>query len=304
MAIDELLFLDRSFVEGKGKILRRNVVHGGNVATALVAITTLGGSARWLGYLSPGESAHDLARHGVDLDHATPAKTGPIRSTIMIAPGGDRFIAFDDDVPLGMPEQGANLQTLLGGVDALLVDAYAAAHGLPLVRAAAAAGIAVVADIERLDFPHAEELFDIAAHLVIPLEVGQKVTGLTDELAICQGLWNKHRTAVVVTDGSRGAWHLTADGAAHTAAFTVEAVDTSGCGDVFHGAYALSVAGGSSIAHAVLTASAAAAVCATAAGGRGHLPTPADVAALIDAAALLATDLQLNTHARNPHTNP
>ena len=60
-------------------------------------------------------------------------------------------------------------------------------------------------------------------------------------------------------------------------AFKVSAVDTTGCGDVFHGAYAAAIVRDEINATAVIQASAAAAIKATKPGGRAGIP---DLAAL------------------------
>jgi sugar/nucleoside kinase (ribokinase family) len=85
---------------------------------------------------------------------------------------------------------------------------------------------------------------------------------------------------VVVTCGSDGCWYLSGEAALrplHQAAFAVEAVDTTGCGDVFHGAYAAALVDGLDVPAAVRFASAAAALKATARG----IPSRAEVEALL-----------------------
>jgi len=50
---------------------------------------------------------------------------------------------------------------------------------------------------------------------------------------------------VVATAGADGAWYGEDEGdVRHQPAFAVEVVDTTGCGDVFHGAYASALARG------------------------------------------------------------
>jgi sulfofructose kinase len=63
----------------------------------------------------------------------------------------------------------------------------------------------------------------------------------------------------------------------------VEAVETTGCGDVFHGAYATALAAGPDIAVCLRFASAAAAVFATRPGGWRNLPTGGEVDLLLSA---------------------
>ena len=54
--------------------------------------------------------------------------------------------------------------------------------------------------------------------------------------------------ACAVTCGAAGSWWLTNDGPLHVPAPEIDAVDTLGAGDVFHGAYALAIAEGRGIA--------------------------------------------------------
>ena len=89
---------------------------------------------------------------------------------------------------------------------------------------------------------------------------------------------------VVVTSGAKGCWFTGAEAQATTLyqpAFPVEAVDTTGCGDVFHGAYASALARGLGIRERVRLAAAAAALKATRPGGQAGCPTLAEVEAFM-----------------------
>jgi sulfofructose kinase len=55
-------------------------------------------------------------------------------------------------------------------------------------------------------------------------------------------------------------------------AYAVRAVDTTGAGDVFHGAYALAIAGGCGVPDALRLASATAALKCRQRGGRDGIP--------------------------------
>ena len=68
----------------------------------------------------------------------------------------------------------------------------------------------------------------------------------------------------------------------HRPALKVDVVDTTGCGDVFHGAYAAELARGSSIEHALAIANVAAGLKATRPGGRQGIPNRADVEARLN----------------------
>ena len=63
----------------------------------------------------------------------------------------------------------------------------------------------------------------------------------------------------------------------HQPALTVETVDTTGCGDVFHGAFAAALVEGQSVPEAVRFATVAAGLKATGRGGQAGIPNRAAV---------------------------
>lgn len=272
-AVDELVFVDGSIGDGKGRVLRRERRFGGNIATALAAAAREGVGCAFLGHLPDDTVAPDLLAHlrdeGVDLSLArTSAGTRPIRSTILVGTDGDRFIAFDDDTAVGLPDD-LDLD-LVREARVLLLDAYNPAEGLRAAAAARAAGVAVVADLENVDAPRLEELAALADHLVVPQGLAVALTGAGTPAEAVDLLWRADRAAVVVTGGAEGCWYRSSEQPAevrHQPAPRVAVVDTTGCGDVFHGVYAAALAQGAPVERCVSAATAAAAECATHPGG-------------------------------------
>jgi sugar/nucleoside kinase (ribokinase family) len=111
----------------------------------------------------------------------------------------------------------------------------------------------------------------------------RRLTGEREPAAIVGALWNDRRATVVVTNGADGVWFRDAASAdyQHQPSFAVPVIDTTGCGDVFHGAYAVALARGLGAVERVRLAAAAGAICATGRGGRGRLPTERDIAKLL-----------------------
>lgn len=285
LSVDDILFVDAPFASGKGRIIGRARTFGGNVATGLVAVARLGGAASFIGWLddAPSDPAvQDLQSNGVRIDDA-PRAPGckPIRSTITVAPDGERFIAFDDDVRIGtrpdLPDD------ILGAAGALLIDSYATTS-LDIVRRARGLGIPVIADIEASRGPDTDALLALPDHLVLPLSFAREWTGKGAPADALAALWTNARAAVVLTDGERGAWLMEADGRPrHLPAHRVAAVDTTGAGDCFHGAYALALVEDRPVPDCVRFASAAAALSVGGRGGREALPDAAAVTALLSA---------------------
>lgn len=276
ITVDDILYVDRPLSAGKGRVTDRLTDHGGNVATALVAVARLGGRAGFIGWLSdrPEEdaSARELEREGVDISGAPRrADAKPIRSVITVAPDGERFIAFDDAVPHGTSASLAD--AVLAGAGVLLIDGYGTdAHDV--VARARGLGLAVVADIEWTVGAGTDRLIGLADHLVLPLDFARSYVGQGEAVAILAGLWSEDRAAVVLTDGARGAYLRQAGDVVpwHIPAHPVRAVDTTGAGDAFHGAYAFALTQGKRPLDCALYATAAAAISVTGQGGRRALP--------------------------------
>lgn len=276
LAIDDIIYVDRVLASGKGKVTKRATDHGGNVATALVAIARLGGRAAFIGWLNDQPSndvgGRQLERDGVDTSLAPRAAGSmPIRSVITVDPDGDRFIAYDDDVlhgtSLALPDD------VLTQAPVLLIDGYSI-HSEAVVERARDLGLSIVADIEWSVGAATDRILGLADHLVLPLAFGQAYTREAGPSAILDKLWSAERSAVVLTDGDHGChvrqrhdeikWHFPA--------YPVRAVDTTGAGDCFHGAYCLALAQGRAPLDCVAYATAAAAIAVTARGGRMGLP--------------------------------
>lgn len=277
IAIDDIIYVDRPLSAGKGRVTGRVTDHGGNVATALVAVVRLGGQAGFIGWLSDrpdveDPSARELERQGVDISSAPRrADARAIRSIITVGSDGERFIAYDDDVPLGTSDTLADDALATGRV--LLIDGYAT-RATEVVGRARALGLAVVADIEWTVGPDTDRLMALADHLVLPIAFARAYTGESAAASILRGLWSDDRAAVVLTDGGRGSYVRQSgdDVLWHIPACHVRAIDTTGAGDCFHGAYSFALTQCKPPVDAALYATVAAAISVTGHGGRRALP--------------------------------
>ena len=276
IAIDDIVYVDRPLSAGKGRMINRITDHGGNAATALVAVAKLGGRAGFIGWLSDQPSndlaGRELERHGVDISFAPRRPDArPIRAIITVGSDGERFIAYDDAVPHGTSDTIAD--ATLEQAKVLLVDGYAT-HAHSVVARARRLGLVVVADIEWTIGPATDALIGLCDHLVLPYGFAQSHTGKSNAAEILRELWSDERSAVVLTDGDRGAYVLQKGDPVtwHIPAYKVQAVDTTGAGDCFHGAYALGLTEAKPPLACALYATAAAAISVTGQGGRGALP--------------------------------
>jgi sulfofructose kinase len=285
VAVDDLVFVD-GFPppDAKTVVARRERHCGGLTATALVAAARLGAACRYAGVLGTDGlsdfAIEVMAREGIDLGHLRREATAkPLYSTIIIDPGRHTRNVFVDlsDVVGAAPDWPP--PEVIQACRVLFVDSIGPAGMLRAARLARAAGIPVVGDIEDTG-PQPTQLIAEVDHLILSWEFARQFTSAeTPELA-ARALWNERRQVVVITDGEQGCWTLAAEAleqVTHQPAFRVAVVDTTGCGDVFHGAYAAGLVRGLAVGERVRLAAAAAALKATRPGGQAGAPTRAEV---------------------------
>lgn len=121
--------------------------------------------------------------------------------------------------------------------------------------------------------------------LIVARDFAERLSNSGDREKQMAALGQWDAEIVGITDGEKGSWFLPRGGREfHQPAFAVSpVVDTTGCGDVFHGAFLASLSQGGSWRECAAFASAAAACNVSAPGGRGNLPTVEKVTEMIKA---------------------
>jgi len=103
------------------------------------------------------------------------------------------------------------------------------------------------------------------------------LTGESDLWAAAAAALALGPAVVVQTEGADGSYTVTREERFHTPAFDVQVVDTTGAGDVFHGAYIFGLLQEWDLRRTASFASAAAALNCTRFGGRAGAPTLEEV---------------------------
>lgn len=278
-AVDDLVYVDRfPHPDEKLAIRAKQRQGGGQTATALVAASRHGARTAYCGRLSDDDlscfTVQALEREGVDCFPVirTPG-CRPFHAIVIVdASTGSRTILYDSE-GVREPEIKDIRPQWIASSRLVFIDQNFPHSGLQAARLAHELNIPVIADLEKTDFPDLELLLAHIDHLIVSSEFARQVTGMDDPEAMVRGLAAPQRAACVVTRGSEGCWFTERDGpVCHFPAFSVQAVDTTGCGDVFHGAYAAAIIRGETIPRAIELASATAAIKATRPGGRAGIP--------------------------------
>ncbi|MEM9283911.1 MAG: PfkB family carbohydrate kinase [Verrucomicrobiota bacterium] len=128
------------------------------------------------------------------------------------------------------------------------------------------------------------ELFPHVDVLIVAGEFAEQCSGSKEVEEQLHHLSQWGAAIVGITLGDAGSWFRPRDGGIfHQPAISIErVVDTTGCGDVFHGAFLFAMTRGREWRECARVASAAAACNAGTLGGRGHLPTWSEVEVLLE----------------------
>ena len=290
VAVDDLLYV-ASYppADSKTPVQRRERHCGGLTATALVAAARMGAQCSYAGVLGQDELSHfvleRMKAEGIDVAHAARRPdVQPIHSIVIVEEGrGTRTIFYDLHGVAG-PDETWPTEDVIRAARLLFVDQLGTEGMHRAAGIAHAAGLPVVADFESDEGPMFAELLNLVDHLIISRAFAAKLTGLAEPAAAAVRLGAGERQAVVLTDGAAGCWYWSGvprQPARHQRAFAVQAVDTTGCGDVFHGAYAAALVAGMSLEERVRFAAAAAALKATQRGGQAGIPNRAAVEAFL-----------------------
>jgi sulfofructose kinase len=121
-----------------------------------------------------------------------------------------------------------------------------------------------------------EELASLVDYLVCSEKFALEFTGATNEDKAVEKLMD-YAPNVVITVGDRGLVWKNEEGSGRLDAYAIKAVDTTGAGDVFHGALAACLAEKMEWLECLAYASAAGALCCTKIGARLGIPTKEEV---------------------------
>src|ERR1700730_2655734 len=290
-AVDDLLYIS-SYPPSNVKVsvIARERHGGGPACTAIAAVGTLEGRSAYCARLGKDDLSIYIERllqeRHVDTTHIIrDSEAAPYHSSIVVDSRGNRNVFYDASMfrPLTTDDL---TDSLILSAELVLLDHVAEPALTEIARKISNLGVPILGDIEG----HSESallLANLVDHLVVPLDFARWASNSNDPADACAYLAQTRRTTTVVTAGSDGCFYTSATDSSitHLPAFKVETFDTNGCGDTFHGAFALAVARNFPLDHAIAFASAAAAVKASGRNGtkRGWnaLPTLEDVILLL-----------------------
>ena len=270
---------------GKHFAERLEIVGGGPAANAAVTVVSLGGVASFVGRVGDDVIAREILNGlytmGVDTSSVVgvAGATSPV-SAVIIDRDAERMIVNhrDDRLYVRPPDE---VPAAVAGADAVLVDMRWPMGAAVALGEARAAGVPGVVDFDSHRATDVTPILDRASHVIFSAAALEGLAGTADPAAGLRAVARRSEAWLAVTLGADGVLWLEGDEPRHLPAFEVDALDTLGAGDVFHGAFALAVGEGQAIERALTISAAAAAIKCTRFGGRAGIPSRRDVEAFL-----------------------
>ncbi|HLY62387.1 MAG TPA: PfkB family carbohydrate kinase [Terriglobia bacterium] len=271
---------------GKERLIASSMQAGGQIATALVTCQRLGLRARYIGKLGDDVGGRfqltSLRHEGMDLKYVTVARRTPNQLAYIIVDEatGERTVFWDRHSRLAIKPSELRPEAL-EGARALLLDGCDVEACFTAARWARERGIPVVADLDTV-YKRVEKLFPLIDYLVASANFLPALTGDNDPFRVLKYMAREfHMAAPGMTLGREGALIFWRERFHYSPGFVMETVDTTGAGDVFHGAFVYGLVAGWEMDRILDFSNAMAGLNCTALGARGGIATRAQAEKLV-----------------------
>jgi ribokinase len=264
-------------INEKREVNKLTIQGGGPVATAMVTLSRLGASTSFIGKISDdyfGTLIQDsLIEEHVNIDHIVVEKGGRSQVSFIVVEKetGKRTIFWSRPTVTPLNPDEIN-KDIIRNAGVLHLDELMIEGSLEAARCAKDAGVTVVVDAGTLR-EGSLELIKMADYFITSEDFAkQYYYNNYDPKAAAMELLKLGSRAVVVTLGDKGSITVSKESYFYQPAFKIKAVDTTGCGDVFHGAFIFGLIQRWDLKETIRFASATAALKCRNIGGRTSIP--------------------------------
>lgn len=264
-------------LDSKVEIRSCEVRAGGQVASAMVACRRWGLSARYVGKVGDDAAGKfqmdEMEREEVDARWiVAPGCLSQTSYILVDEASGERTVLWNRDSSIALRPENLKCEWI-SGASALLVDGHDTKAATQAAGWAREEEIPVVGDFDNR-YTGVEALLECTDFAITSKNFPQRLTGETNLLEALPKICRRFNCRMAgVTLGELGALLWDGNRFLLSRAFSVRAVDTTGAGDIFHGAFMFGLVRGWEPEEILEFACAAAALNCTATGARGHIAT-------------------------------
>ena len=259
---------------------------GGQVATAMVACRRLGLRASYIGRFGSDPMGdfqrESLEREDIHLGNSRVVEDCPNQTAYIIVaqPSGERTVLWQRDPRLVIQPDELRPEMIHCG-RALHVDGHDCAAAAQAARWGREAGIPVIIDVDNI-YPGLDELLAEVDYLIGSSNFAGAYTGEPDLFKALEMLQENYGNRVTVaTLGIDGVLAREKGRFVHLPGYAVKCRDSTGAGDVFHGAFVYGLLEGWPLERILDFSNAMAALNCKGLGCRGGIEPKAEVDALI-----------------------
>jgi sulfofructose kinase len=259
---------------------------GGQVASAMVAAARLGLRVKYIGTVGDDERGRiqlaSLRETGINLDDVEVRKDCPNQTAYIVIDRstGERTVLWSRPECLRLEPESITPEKITGA-RMLHIDAHDTPAVEKAARIARAHGIPVTVDVDTI-YHGFDRVLGSVDYLVASSEFPGQWTSERDPFRALTMIQEEYGMKVAaMTLGAHGALARVDGSFVYSPAFVVNCVDTTGAGDVFHGAFCYAVLEGMDMREALDFSNAMAALNCTAIGARGGIATLDEARALI-----------------------
>jgi sugar/nucleoside kinase (ribokinase family) len=259
------------------EILQFSKQGGGQVATAMVALSRWGIRTKYIGKVGDDElgafSLNSLRQDGVDVSFVTiePNAISQFAMIIVDRTSGERTILWNRDKQLMYREGELRREDVCSG-KILHLDGHDIRAAIQCARWAKEEGIPTVIDLDKLD-PLISELIKKIDFVITSSNFPTLFTGISDREKALIEMQRQTPGFLCATLGREGAVALVEGNILRVRGFKVDAVDTTGAGDVFHAGFIYGLLQNWEVREILRFANAVAALKCRDLGGRRGIPT-------------------------------
>ena len=261
--------------DSKVEILSAEVAPGGQVASAMVACQRWGLRARYVGKIGVDDAGQlqqrEMQREGVDA-HWIAARgcSSQIAYILVDDSSGERTVLWKRDPAIALRPSDLK-RHLISGARVLLVDGHDTEAAAQAARWAREDGITVVGDFDNL-YPGVQDLLQHVDFPITSRDFPERLTGDENLPKSLPKILSQFKCRLIgATLGRLGVLAWDGERFILCPGFRVHAVDTTGAGDIFHGAFVYGLVRGWPIPQILEFSCAAAALNCTAPGARGRI---------------------------------
>ena len=285
-ATDTLLLVSKYPALGRKIAFEQEILSpGGQVASALATCGKLGLRTKYIGAVGDDERGRiqmaSLRDAAMNLDDVEIRAGCPNQSAYIIIDQstGERTIFWHRPDCLSIDPAHITPEKIIGA-RMLHVDGHDTPAVARAARIAREHGIPVSVDVDNV-YPGFDQVLASVDYLVGSTEFPERWTGERDPFRALERIQNEYNMRVAaMTLGPHGALAREGGKFVYSPGFVVNCVDTTGAGDVFHGAFCYSVLKGSTVRDALEFSNAMAALNCTRLGARGGIATADEARAL------------------------